>query len=488
MSLKNKTLSGVFWSFIQNIGAKGVSLIATILLARLLTPEDFGLIGMLAVFIEISQALVVAGFNQALIQKKDPDEEDFSSVFWINLSLSVVLYVALFFLAPFIANFYEQPILVNLTRVLTLLFVINAFSYVQEAKLRKEMRFKTLMFVHLPSTIISVIVAIAMALSGFGVWSIVGQQLSMRLAYAIQIWFHAKWRPLWVFNKQKAKGLFSFGSKLMISGVLDAAFRNIYLVIIGRFFPVATLGYYQNAKKLVDTPTKTLSTVLKNVTFSAFSTIQDNDQKLKKGYKMVIQQILFWLCPILVISAVLATPLFSLVLTDKWLPAVPFFQFLCVVGILYPLQAYNLEIVNVKGRSDIFLKLEIIKKALTVISVIIAIPYGIWVLVATQVFNSLIAYVINSHYTGKFIGYPVGEQLKDVFPIVGITVLAGAAVYTSISMLNTMADWQQLLVGYVVGGVIYWGLSHVIHVDPYHDFLNIIKENKHRLTLKRTKQ
>lgn len=271
----------------------------------------------------------------------------------------------------------------------------------------------------------------------------------------------------------------------MVSGVIDAGFKNIYLIVIGRFFPVATLGYYQNAQKLVDMPTKTIATVLKNVTFSAFSSIQDDNIRLKKGYKMIIQQIFFWLCPILIFTAILAKPLFSLVLTDKWLPAVPFFQMLCIVGIIYPLQAYNLEIVNVKGRSDIFLKLEVFKKILLVIGVVVAIPYGIWVLVGFQVFSSFVNYFINSHFSGKFIQYTTWEQLKDIAPVVFLTAIVGGGIYIVNIWILSTSDWIQLLVGYGIGIILYGILAHLIKLTPYRDFRGILKEHKHRLPFNR---
>lgn len=474
MTLRNKTISGIFWSFLQNVGSQGISIITIIVLARILTPRDFGLIGMLTIFIAISQALVQAGFNQALIQKKDTDEEDYSSVFYINLVASVLLYGILYFSAPLIANFYEQPILIEMTRVLSLIFVINAFSYVQEAKLRKEMRFKSLMFVHIPSTIISGIVAISMALTGFGVWSIVGMQLSMRLAYTVQLWLYAKWKPLWTFNKEKAKRLFSFGGNLMVASIINTIFQNIYLIVIGKFFPVNVLGYYQNAKRLVDTPTKTLSSVVGSVTFSAFSFIQDDDVKLKSGYRRIIQQMLFWICPMLIFAAILAKPLFSFVLTDKWLPAVPFFQLLCLGGILGPLNTYNLNIVKVKGRSDIFLKLEILKKTIVAIGVAATVSFGVWALVIFQTVYAGIAYVINSYYAGKFINYPMMEQVKDVLNIFVLTALTGTLVLLLDYKLNDLSNIIRLGVGLITGSGSYIILANIFKFKPLLEFKQIV--------------
>lgn len=365
-TLRDKTISGIFWSFLQKVGSRGISFIVMILLARLLTPEDFGLIGMLMIFIQISQAIVEGGFNLALIQKKNTDELDYSSVFWINLVISIILYSIVFFCAPYIADFYHQPVLSKLVQVLSLVFLINAFSIVQEAKLTKEIRFKTLMLIHIPSSIIGGGVSVVMAFMEFGVWSIVAFQLVSRMAYVIQIWIYAKWRPLFSFKWQRIKVLFSFGSKLLIAKITGVLYNNIFLVVIGRFYPASSVGYYQNSFNLVTVPSSTITSVLNGVTFSTFSSIQDDNKRLKAGYGKVMRQAFFWVCPAYIFAAVLAVPLFDFVFGSKWLPAVPYFRWLCIIGILAPLNTYNLNIVNVKGRSDIFLKLQLIRRGLTI--------------------------------------------------------------------------------------------------------------------------
>src|SRR5690625_1617749 len=264
-SLRDKTISGIFWSFLQKVGSRGISFVVMILLARLLTPKDFGLIGMLTIFIQISQSLVNGGFKFALIQKKDADEKDFSSVFWINLIVSTTLYLLIFLSAPLIADFYNQPILTQLVRILSLIVIINAFSIVQETRLVKNIRFRTLMMVHLPSTLFDGIIGVTLAYLNFGVWSLIFYQLINRLAFAVQIWIYAKWKPLFSFDRHKVSKLFSFGGRLMISGIVTKIYNNIFLVIIGKFYPVSSVGYYQNSFNLVSTPSGTLTEVLKNV-------------------------------------------------------------------------------------------------------------------------------------------------------------------------------------------------------------------------------
>lgn len=484
-SLRDKTISGVFWSFLQKVGSKGIEIVITIILARILTPKDFGLIGMLAIFIALSQTLVQAGFNQALIQKKDTDEEDYSSVFYINLLIGFCLYITLFFSAPLISDFYDQPQLTSLTRVLSLVFIINAFSHVQETRLIKALKFKKLMYIHLPSTLISGTISITMAYLGYGVWSIVAQRIVMRLTYTLQIWIYAHWIPLWSFNLTKTKRLFSFGGNLMISGLINTIYHNFYLIIIGKFFPINTLGYYQNAKKLVDVPSNTLAQVVKSVTFPIFSEIQDDNKRLKEGFKQSILQILFWLCPLLTLAAVLARPLFHFVLTDKWMPAVPFFQLLCIVGVIYPINSYSMNIINVKGHSGLVLKLDLIKKAIVIIGIVFAIPMGIWAVVIFQPIYVLLAYGINSYFLGRFIDYSLKEQLKDISPIFILSVIMGAIVFLVDYRINNFADLSRIFIGIILGGSIYGLVSWKTKYLPLMEFGSIFQQFRKKIKNKK---
>lgn len=470
-SLRDKTISGVFWSFLQKIGDRGIQFFVTIILARLLTPEDFGLIGMLAIFIAISQSLVEAGFNKALIQKKDADEEDFSSVFYINLISSIILYLILYAGAPLIADFYSQPKLINLTRVLSLVFIFNAFGYVQETKLVKNIQFKKLMIIHLPSTLISGLVAIIMAYKGCGVWSIVAQRLVMRLIFVLQMWLYSPWKPLRVFNLQKAKLLFSFGSNLMIVGVIQTIYLNAYKVVIGKIYPANMLGYYENANSLASTPVSTIASVISGVTFPVFSTIQNDNKRLKSGYKKTIQQVLFILSPVLFLSIALAEPLFRLVLTEKWLPAVPFFQILCVGFIFSPLSRYNAELINIKGRSKLFLKLDLIKKIIETAGIIISVLFfDIWALIWFQSLFTIVKFLINGFYSGKFINYSTTEQLKDIMGILIIGGLNGILIYIMSNLIFTdFSDFIKLIVGYGSGFLIYYGTVRILALEAYLD-------------------
>jgi O-antigen/teichoic acid export membrane protein len=308
----------------------------------------------------------------------------------------------------------------------------------------------------------------------------------VRLAYTIQIWFYAKWKPLLTFNKGKAKGLFSFGSRLMVSAILNTIYRNIYLIVIGKFFPVSVLGYYRTARKLEKTPTTTLSNAVKSVTFPAFSSIQNDDKRLKKGYKKSIRQLFFWVCPAMVLAAALAVPLFRFVLTAKWLPAVPFFRLVCIIGIMRPLNSFNLDIVNVKGRSDLYLKLNIIKKVIATIGIAGSLQFGLWALVGFQAFYSIVRYGINSYYSGRFINYPLKEQVLDILPILILSIVVGAIIFLLNHFIISWPDFLKLIIGFGVGGGLYWLAAKWIHIDAYIDFEQIMKSKIGGLLKKQT--
>ncbi|MEX2363125.1 MAG: lipopolysaccharide biosynthesis protein, partial [Balneolaceae bacterium] len=386
-----------------------------------------GLMGMLAVFIAVSQSLTDSGFGQALIQKKNTDEIDYSSVFYINLIISGLVYLILYMSAPYIAAFYSEPTLVELVRVLGLRFIIAAFSMVQIAKLTKELRFKELMIAKLPSTLLGGTLGIVAAYKGYGVWSLVIQQLIDTTAYSIQVWIQAKWKPLLVFNWERIKSLFDFGSKIMIEGVLSTIYQNIYELMIGRYFSTAQVGFYTQANKIKQLPVQNISNALSRVTFPILSGIQDDDARLKSAYKKIIRLVFLIITPIMVGAIVLAEPLFRLILTEKWLPAVPYFQLLCISGILYPVQSYNLNILKVKGRSDLFLYLGLIKKGVALIGIFIFVQFSVLALVMYRVFHSFFAYFVNSYYSGKFIDYGVLEQAKDIWKFILASVIAGVS-------------------------------------------------------------
>lgn len=423
-SLKSQAVSGVIWTFAQQFSVQIINFIVQIILARLLMPEMFGLIAMLSVFISIGQTLMDSGMTSSLIRTKNPTQLDYSTVFLTNMIMSFLMYMITFLAAPYIASFYDQPILKNILRVYSLTFVIRAFVAVHVAKLTKEMDFKTQMKLQVPSTVIGAIVGVVMAYLGFGVWSLVWLNLAQTIAFTIQNWLFIPWRPSFIFVKERFLHHFNFGYKLTLSGMVDTIYNDIYRIIIGKFYNPASVGFFNQAETLRLFPVAQLSAVLGKVTYPLFSNITD-DPTLKRAYKQTMKLALLMVIPIMLLLIVIAKQLFLFLLGEKWLPSVPYFQVLALASIVRPIGTYNLNILKVKGRSDMLLKLEIVKKIIGIILIIIALPHGIMALVISHVCFSYISTIINMIFSGKLIDYKFWEQMKDSIRlfIVGFVVL-----------------------------------------------------------------
>ncbi|MBC5864214.1 lipopolysaccharide biosynthesis protein [Flavobacterium turcicum] len=477
MSLKKQALSGVFWSSLQLFGTQGIGLVVSIILARLLLPAEFGLIAMLGIFMGLAATLINSGLTTSLIRSENLDEEDYSTVFYFNLVVSGLLYVLFILVAPFIADFYNQPVLTAVVRVYSVTFVINAFSAIQITRLNKNMDFKTQLKVSIPSLILGCSIGIAMAYYGYGVWSLVWSAIIQALASTVQLWYFAKWKPLWGFNKEKFHYHFHYGIKLMFSGILDILFVNAYTIIIGKFFAPAQVGFYNRAESLQMFPVSAINSIIGKVTFPLFATIQNDDVRLKMVYKKIMQMVLFLVTPTLVLMAVLAEPLFRFLLTEKWLPAVPYFQILCFNGILYPIHSYNLQILNVKGRSDLFLKLEIVKKILTVVIILISFQFGIYGLLYGSVVGSVLCFFINTHYSGRFLKYSAWEQTKDILPIIAVSVLAGAVTLAADLFLNNyyFIDFFRLVFGSILGVLVFTAAAFLFKLGSLFELITIAK-------------
>ncbi len=473
MNLKHKTVKGVFWSTIEKFGVQGTQFITLIFLARLLSPSDFGLIGMLTVFIALSQAFIDSGFSAALIQKKETTNTDYSTIFFFNIAVSIFLYFILFFLAPYIAAFYHEPKLIFITRVISINFIINAFSIIQITLLKKELDFKTQSIINISGIIGAGITGITLALLGFGVWALIFQSLANAFLKTILFWIVNKWRPIFVFSKKSFKTLFSFGSKLLFAGLLNTIFQNLYLIVIGRYFNAAPLGYYTQAKKIQELPTMSINSIIQNVAFPSFSKIQDENEKLKKGLKLAIKMTTFILFPLMIFLMVAAKPIVITLLTEKWLPAVIYIQILSITGILFPIQLFNLTILNVKGRSDLFLRLEIIKKTLVVIAIVVGFHWGVLGLVISRVFTAVIALLINTFYTNKLIKYTILNQLTDILPYAIISLIMGLFIY---GLTFIVEDNLYLLITEILTAfILYYGLARLFKLEAYCEIKTLIQ-------------
>jgi teichuronic acid exporter len=416
-TLKQKALKGILWSSTERFSAQSVQFILGILLARLLIPSDYGLIGMLAIFLAISQTFIDSGFGSALIQKKGRDNLDYSTTFYFNLVVALLCYGLLFFLAPLIAKFYNQPLLRSLTRITGLTIIINALAVVQRTKFTANIDFKTQTITSLSAISVSGVLGIAMAYQGFGVWALVAQNLTKSCINTLLLWIISKWVPVYGFSFNRFKRLFTFGSKLLAAGLLDTTFRNIYLIVIGKFFSVQNLGYYTRAQQFKDFSSTNITEIIQRVTFPVLSEVQDDEKRLKEGYRKIIKLSCLVIFPVMMGLAALSEPLIRIILTEKWIGSAWMLKLLCFAGMWYPIHALNLNILNVKGRSDLFLKLSIIKKTIVSVVLVTSLPFGIKGLIIGQIVSSWLALFINCYYSRCLIEYTFLQQFKDIFAI-----------------------------------------------------------------------
>ena len=454
MSLGQQTLSGFIWTFISNIGTKFSTLIVGIILARLLEPEVFGLVAMLYIFFEVSQSFIESGFSQALIRENDLTEEDKSTTFSVNMIVSVLFYTMLWFGAPYIAAFYDQPVLVELTRFMGINILIQATTIVQGATFTHGLRFKELSMVSIASNTVSGILAIILAFMGYGVWALAVKYIASTLVKTVILWSMNPWKPAHFIVGESFKRLFGFGSKLFASGLINTTYRNIYKIVIGKMFSAATLGFYTQAGVFVSQVTKGAQKTLQQVTYPILSKTKDDERRLKGAYQKIILASSFVIFPSTIGLALVAEPMILTLVGEKWLPTVSFIQILCISGALYHLHSINLNVLKVVGRSDLFLKLEVIKKINTTIAIVAGLQFGIWGLLIGKVISSYVALYINMYYTKDFINYSQFEQFKDLVPVIASTLPMAAAVYVLVNY-SGLIYYFNLPISIFCGGVIY---------------------------------
>ncbi len=475
-SLKNKTISGIFWSAIDSFSGQGITFIVGIILARLLTPQEFGLIGMLTIFISISEAFINSGFSQALIRKKDCTEVDYSTVFYFNLTAGVALFLILFIAAPMIASFFNEPQLKPLVKVLSLSLIISSFTVIQRTTLTKRIDFKLQTKISVIAALGSGGIGIGMAYTGFGVWSLVFQTLSKQSINSLLLWLWNRWRPMLTFSIESFKELFSFGSRLLASGLIDTIYRNIYYLVIGKYFSAQELGYFTRAQMFKDLPSKNLNSVMSRVTYPVLAQIQDNPAKLKAGYKKMIKSIMYISMTLMAGLAATAEPLVITLIGDEWKPAIIYLQLLTFTGMMYPLHSINLNMLQVLGRSDLFLRLEIIKKIIAIPVILIGIIYGIKIMILGMWVNTLIAYYLNSYWSGKGINYSMWEQVKDILPGFFIAIIMGVLVFI-VGQLLKENNFLILIFQITIGAAITLIISEVFKPEAYKELKKIAKEN-----------
>lgn len=454
---------------------QGIHFLVGIILARLLLPQQFGLIGMITILIAISQSFVNSGFTQALIRKKNCTQTDYSTVFFFNLAVSLFFYLLLFFGAQAISSFYNEPQLKLIVQVLGVGIIINSFTIVQRTQLIKRIEFKLQTKISVLVSIGAGVVGIAMAFLGFGVWSLVASMLTTYTLKAFFLWLWNKWKPSLIFSISSFNEMFSFGSKLLISGLINSIYQNIYLLIIGKYFSATELGYFTRADRFNKLPSQNITSTIQRVSFPVLSTIQDDIPKLKAAYQRLIKSTMFITFVLMMGLAAVAKPMVLTLIGEKWLPAVAYLQLLCFVGMLYPLHAINLNMLQVQGRSDLFLKLEIVKKILAVPIIIIGIFLGIKAMIIGMIFLSVFAYFINSYYSGKHLGYSSFQQIKDIIPSFLFSSIIGTIIFFEGHLLNTPFSIT-FMIQLITGVLIFFIFAETIKFNDYIYFRNIVLE------------
>lgn len=470
---KNIVISSLIWKFLERGGVQGVQFILSIVLARLVSPEDYGVIALILVFIQIATVFIQSGFNTALIQKKESDDTDFSSIFYLSLFVALICYVILFFVAPFIAKFYNQEILTPVIRIISFTLFFGAINGVQNAYVAKTMQFKRFFYSSMGAVIGSGIVGVILAYMGYGVWALVAQQLINNVLTCLILWITVKWRPKLLFSIERVKVLFSFGWKLLCSGLLDTVFRNIYNLIVGKIYNGQTLGYFNRGQQFPQVIASNLDGSIQSVMLPTLSANNDNASEIKRITRRSISTSAFVLMPCMFGLAAVAEPLVKVLLTDKWLPCVPYLQLACISYVFYPIHTANLTGINALGRSDVFLKLEIIKKILTIINIFITLPFGVYAMAVGQVIQNFLSTFINAYPNKKLMGYSYFEQWKDLIPSFCLSLVMAGIVWC----MNFLPLIPLLLltIQIIVGIIVYVVLAKLFKVEIFEYFINTIK-------------
>ena len=487
VEIKRKAITGALWSFCERFGSLIILFFANVVLARLLTPDDYGLVAILLTFVAFFQILIDGGFGSAIVQKKDLTSDDCSTVFYINIFVAIFCYMLLVFSSEYIAGCFKQSQLINLIPILGLVVVFDALSAIQNNILIKELNFKKISIIKIIAALISSSAAIIIAIKGFGVWALVAQYLLNSVMKSLLLWGRTKWIPSLTFKKESFNSLFNYGSKLLISNVIFEAYYRLQVFILGWFFPPRIVGLYSQAKHLQDVPVSTMQSVVNQVTFPVFSKLQDDYNQLRNVVSRNIQLISYLITPVMLMMVATATPLVELMFGEKWLDCVPYLQVLCIgIGVFYPIHSANHNVIKAIGRTDLLLIIEIIKRIIGIGLILSAIIYGfgiMGVLYAITI-STLIEFVINAFVVGKCIRYTIFMQVKDVIVPFFISCVAGFCVYwmqSQLQLTNILALFSQV----ICFCIIYLIMSKVMRLNSFEYLIDILKELKQKRAIKK---
>ena len=478
MNLKQKTINGVIWSAIERFSNQIIQFLVQIIIARLLFPSDYGMIGMLAIFMAVAQTFTDGGFGNALIQKKDRNNTDYSTVFYFNITTGIILSIIFFFSSGLIANFYKMPKLELIIQVMSINLIILSFQVVHKAILTINIDFKTQAKASLSSVIIAGIIGITMAYTGFGVWALVAQFTAINIIQTILLWYFEKWRPIRVFSKQSFKRLFNFGSKILAANLLHTIYLNLYTLVIGKRFSATDLGYYSRADQFAQFPSSNITGILWRVTYPIMSSIQNEDEKLKNVYRQYIRLSAFIVFPLMIGLAAIAEPFIIFILTEKWRGVIPILQIISICYMFYPLNAINQNLMQVKGRSDLFLRLEILKKIIGITLLFISLPFGMYYVCLSLVVYALINLAINTYFTSKLINFNILQQIKDLIRILFAALAMGIVVY----LINyiEISYILKLILGVIIGALVYTFIAWITKMSELKQVTNLIRPYIHK--------
>lgn len=461
MRLSDRAINGAAWTLGERVSVQLIQFVIGIVLARLLAPEAYGLVGMLAVFLALAQLLIDSGFGNALIRKKERTEADYSTVFYFNLAVSLALYAILYVSAPFIASFYNIPELKEITRIISITVILNAIALVPTAKFTSELNFKSQAIASIASVIGSGVLGIWMAFKGFGVWALVGQSIALALLKSIILLVQSRWMPKLCFSRTSFREMFSYGSRLLAGGFIHTIYTNLYTILIGKFFNATDTGYYNRANMYGILPNSIYIQTVSKVLFPVLSQQQDDDALMLQTYKKSVKASMAVYVPLLFGMAVLSSQLIEILIGPKWLPCAPLLQVLCIGYAISPLSTLNLNLLYVKGRSDLTLKLDIIKKSIGIAILFATLPLGLWWMCVGKALYEVVAFCLNCHYTGKIFKYGLLEQFKDVLPSFIKSILMLGLILLILHF--TQGVWLQLILGFLCGTVLYFILSLVFN-------------------------
>lgn len=477
-NLKQKVSKGLLWNTIHNLSMKGIQFLLMLFMARLLSPDDYGTVGLLAIFIQLSNTFAESGFSLALVRKQDRTQVDLSTAFYFNIVVGIICYFIVFCIAPWVADFYNKPILTSLLRVLALTIPISSLSTVLVAMMNYNMQFKKQAMISITHTLVSGVLGLAMAFMGYGVWALVGQSLIATCLGTVLCWLLNRWHPFWIYSWKSFQEMFGFSSKLLFTRIIDTIYGNVYSIVIGKVYSPATLGHYTRAQNWATMPSTNIVGVLNNVSFASLSKIQDDIERLRSVYRKMIKTSAFIVFPLMFGLSAVSQPLIFFTIGTKWELCAQILQIICFMFVFMPIQSLNINLIQAMGRSDLSLKISIVGKVLSLLVLLGSLPFGIIPMCWFSVISSIVILLINFYYVGKLLGLSILSQLRDLVPSTILSVIMYIVVFFTIRLFTT--DWIQLLAGIFVGMALYIGLAYVFKMKSLYDTIGVIKNMIHK--------